>query len=125
MLPLGLVALDWLRLYLPLVGAGLPQMPGNAGPDKLGFAKQGFRTLLAGLVPRLDLRVGARFTGEAAQAVQAALQEAANLIADMPATHMTYPNGTSVLPTKKRRCSGYGCAMTSRFPSGQASDRGK
>lgn len=73
-LPLGLVALNWLRLYLPLVKAKLPQMPTNAGPDGLGFAGEGFRALLSGhLVPRLDLRVGARFAGEVAQAVRAAL----------------------------------------------------
>ena len=101
-LPLGVVALNWLRLYLPLVGAGLPQMPGNAGPDGLGFAGLGFRALLGGLVPRLDLRIGARFAGPAAQAVRAALQEAADLIARMPATHMTYPNGAAVLPTARR-----------------------
>ena len=101
-LPLGVVALNWLRLYLPLVGAGLPQKPGNAGPDGLGFAGPGFRALLGGLVPRLDLRIGARFAGPAAQAVRAALQEAANLIAKMPATYMTYPNGGAVLPTARR-----------------------
>jgi hypothetical protein len=50
-LPLGLVALNWLRLYLPLVEAELPQAPRNAGPDGLGFAGDGFRALLAGLVP--------------------------------------------------------------------------
>jgi SAM-dependent methyltransferase len=102
-LPLGLVALNWLRLYLPLVEAGLPQAPRNAGPDRLGFAGEGFRALLAGLVPRLDLRVGARFTGGPAQAVHAALQEAADLIAKMPARYMTYPNGGPVLPTVRRR----------------------
>ena len=102
-LPLGLVALDWLRLYLPLVAAKLPQMPRNAGPDGLGFAGQGFRALLCGLVPRLELRVGARFAGNAAVAVRAALQEAADLIAKMPATHMTFPNGGPVLPTTRRR----------------------
>jgi len=102
-LPLGLVALNWLRLYLPLVDARLPQAPGNAGPDRLGFAGPGFRALLAGLVPRLDLRVGARFAGPPAQAVQAAVQEAADLIAKMPATYMTYPNGGPVLPTIRRR----------------------
>lgn len=101
-LPLGLVALNWLRLYLPLVGMGLPQGPGNAGPDGLGFAKEGFRALLAGLVSRLDLCVGARFAGPAAQAVRAALQEAADLIARMPATYMTYPNGGPVLPTTRK-----------------------
>ena len=102
-LPLGLVALDWLRLYLPLVSAGLPQAPRNAGPDGLGFAGPGFRALLNGLVPRLDLRVGARFAGDAARAVRSALQEAADLIARMPATYMTYPNGGPVLPTERRR----------------------
>ena len=102
MLPLGLVALNWLRLYLPLVEAGLPQTPRNAGPDGLGFAGDGFRALLAGLVPRLDLRIGARFGGGTARAVHAALQEAADLIARMPATYMTYPNGGPVLPTTRR-----------------------
>jgi SAM-dependent methyltransferase len=105
-LPLGLIALDWVRLYLPLVAAGLPQAPSNAGPDGLGFAGPGFRALLCGLVPRLDLRVGARFAGEAAQAVRSALQEAADLIARMPATYMTYPNGGPVLPTVRRRARG-------------------
>jgi SAM-dependent methyltransferase len=64
-LPLGLVALNWLRLYLPLVGAGLPQAPRNAGPDGLGFAGPGFRALLAGLVPRLDLPGRGAFRGRA------------------------------------------------------------
>ena len=28
--PLGLVALNWVRMYLPLVGAGLPHAPRKA-----------------------------------------------------------------------------------------------
>ena len=102
-LPLGLVALDWLHLYLPLVAAKLPQMPGNAGPDRLGFAGPAFRSLLGGVVPRLELRVGARFGDDTALAVRAALQEAADLIARMPANYMTYPNGGPVLPAARRR----------------------
>jgi hypothetical protein len=101
-LPLGLVALNWLRLYLPLITAGLPQTPRNSGVERLGFAGEGFRALLAGLVPRLDLRVGARFSDAPAQAVRAALQEAADLIARMPATFMTYPNGGPILPATRR-----------------------
>jgi hypothetical protein len=101
-IPLGLVAVNWLRLYLPLIAAGLPQTPRNVGADGLGFAGEGFRALLAGLVPRLDLRVGARFSGAPAQAVRAALQDAADLIARMPATFMTYPNGGPILPTTRR-----------------------
>ncbi|MCJ2091760.1 class I SAM-dependent methyltransferase [Methylobacterium sp. J-072] len=32
LVPMGAVALNWLRAYLPLVAAGLPQVPRNAGP---------------------------------------------------------------------------------------------
>jgi hypothetical protein len=90
--PLGLVALFWVRLYLPLVAAGLPQRPGAGGPDGLGFAKTGFRTLLAEQVVAQDLRIGARFTGGRATALAMALAEARTLIAAMPARYTTYPN---------------------------------
>lgn len=45
-IPLGLVALVWVRMYLPLVRLGLPQAPRNSGPDGLSFAKAGFRKLM-------------------------------------------------------------------------------
>ena len=32
----ALVALNWLRMYLPLVRAKLPQMLGNIGTERLG-----------------------------------------------------------------------------------------
>ncbi len=92
-LPLGIVALTWLRLYLPLVRANLPQMPNNRGADGLGFAREGFRALLDGAAGPLDLRIGAIFTGDRATAVNAALWDAADTIAKMPATFLTYPNG--------------------------------
>jgi hypothetical protein len=47
--PLGLVALNWLRLYLPLTRESLPQTPTNVGAQGLGFAKKGFQTLLSGV----------------------------------------------------------------------------
>ena len=72
-LPLGLVALNRVRMYLPLVAAGLPRPPGNAGPDGLGFAKTGFRELLTSNVAAQALRVGARFVGARATAVARAL----------------------------------------------------
>ena len=90
--PLGLVALFWVRLYLPLVAAGLPQRPGNRGPERLGFAKDGFRTLLAERVVAQDLRIGQRFAGFRAAALAMALAEARTLIAAMPAHYITYPN---------------------------------
>lgn len=58
--PLGLVALNWLRLYFPLIRESLPQMPGNVGAQGLGFAKEGFQNLLSA-ISASDLRIGARF----------------------------------------------------------------
>ncbi len=91
-LPLGLVALNWVRMYLPLVQAGLPQLPGNAGPDGLGFAKAGFRAVLGLQIAAQDLRIGASFTGERAQAVAGALAEAVRNITRMPANFIRFPN---------------------------------
>jgi SAM-dependent methyltransferase len=110
-LPLGLVALHWLRLYLPLVSAGLPQAPGNQGPDGLGFAGPGFRALLAGAATVADLRIGSGLSGTAAQALHAALKEAAKTVAVMPATFMTYPNGGPILPVARGRLGGAPSAL--------------
>jgi hypothetical protein len=75
--PLGLVALTWLRLYLPLARADLPQSPLNrVGGDKLGFAGPGFIALMGGDLSPLDLRVGERFTGARARILRSALGEA-------------------------------------------------
>jgi hypothetical protein len=84
------------------LSADLPQSPLNVrGGEKLGFAKDGLRALLAG-TSHLDLRVGAQFGRDAAGAVHAALREAAETIIRMPATYMTYPGGGSVLPVERR-----------------------
>jgi SAM-dependent methyltransferase len=101
--PLGLVALNWLRLYLPLIAADLPQTPTNRLADGLGFAKEGFRALLDARMSPLDLRVGAQFQGQTAGALHAALREAADTITRMPATYLTYPNGGPILPTSRSR----------------------
>ncbi|MBX3566319.1 MAG: class I SAM-dependent methyltransferase [Sphingomonas sp.] len=73
-LPLGLVALFWIRMYLPLVRAGLPQAPRNSGPDGLGFAKSGFRQVMALAVALTELRVGAIFAADTGSAVASALE---------------------------------------------------
>lgn len=104
-LPLGLVGLTWLRLYLPLAIENLPQTPVNVSAgDRLGFARDGFRALLAGLLSPLDLRVGAAFSGPAATALQAALRDACDTITKMPAHFMTYPrSGQPILPATRTR----------------------
>lgn len=95
--PLGLVALNWIRAYLPLVAAGLPQAPNNRGPDGLGFAKAGFRGLLSLGVTAQDVRIGASFAGERASALVAALGEARRTIVNMPVRHTTLPNSGSTV----------------------------
>ncbi len=103
-LPMGLVALTWLRLYLPLLRADLPQSSANRrSGEALGFAREGVQALLASGLSPLDLRVGNRFTGDLAHAVRSSLAEAAGTIATMPASHMTFPNGSPVLPVDKGR----------------------
>jgi hypothetical protein len=91
-LPLGAVALNWLRMYLPLAAAGLPQLPGNQGPDRLGFAKDAFRRLLAEGVVGQDLRIGSTFSGERAATLAKALADARTTISSMPAHFTRYPN---------------------------------
>ena len=42
-IPMGLVALTWIRLYKPLLAANMPQSPTNHhGGDQLAFAKDAF-----------------------------------------------------------------------------------
>jgi SAM-dependent methyltransferase len=94
-LPLGLVALFWIRMFKPLVARGLPQLPG----DRMGFVTEAFRALNA-LAP-FDLKPGRSFAGEEARALRRALAETAQLIRTMPATHLTYADGvTPVFPTR-------------------------
>jgi len=95
-LPLGLVGLYWIRLFKPLLAADLPQTPTNKGLDALGFVRDGFRALAE--VSHLELRVGVQFT-KTAKALHASIRDACRTIAAMPATYITYPNGSRVFPT--------------------------
>lgn len=102
-LPLGLVALNWIRMYLPLLLADLPQTPRNHGPEGLSFAGQGFRALLSGGASPLDFRVGRSFGPEQGKLVLSALYEAADTIISMPARYLTYPNGGPILTVTRNR----------------------
>ena len=97
--PLGLIALTWLRLFKPLLKAGLPQSPSNRGLQRLGFVGDAYRKL-AGVSHR-DLRVGMKFSGELSAVLHQALKDAGNTIERMPAAHMTYPNGGEIFPVRK------------------------
>ena len=89
--PLGLVGLFWIRMYMPLVRAGLPQVPRNSGPDGLGFARSGFRAAMQLQCAAADFRVGASFAGERALAVHSAIGEAVRTITAMPSNFIRYP----------------------------------
>lgn len=99
-IPMGLVALTWIRLYKPLLAANMPQNPRNChGGDQLGFAKKAFGQL-ADRSAR-DLRVGSRFTGDGGRALHRALKDVAGTIRRMPAYYMTYPNASEpILPVE-------------------------
>lgn len=92
-LPLGLVALYWIRVFRPLLDDELPQRP--RGNDHLGFVKKGFRCL-ATRSP-YDLRAGRRFEGPEAANLIAALRDAAACIRRMPATYITYPGSNEAV----------------------------
>ncbi len=106
--PLGLVALTWLRLFKPLLSRDLPQHPSNVGLRNLGFVKDAYHRLID--VPGSDLRVGVRFSGEPGKILHQALKDATGTIVKMPATHLTYPNGGPVFPVLRPE-------MMSRRPS--------
>lgn len=114
--PLGLVALNWIRGYLPLVAAGMPQTPNNRGPDGLGFAKEGFRGLIFLGVTAQDLRIGAFISGERAAALIAALQESRRTIVNMPARYTTLPNSQDpVFNPRPRKPIGKSAALTAEW----------
>jgi len=92
-LPLGLIALYWIRMFKPLVERGLPQLPGA----KMGFVTDAFTALAH--IAAFELRPGASFAGATADALRQALSHAAQLIARMPATHLTFANDQPVFPT--------------------------
>ena len=95
--PLGLVALFWLRMFKPLVARGLPQLPGG----RMAFVKDAFRAL--GPLAPPDLRPGATFGGDIGLALRVALGDAAATIAAMPARHLTFADDRPVFPTRYGR----------------------
>lgn len=97
--PLGLLATYWLRLYLPLLSAELPQGAVNrSGGKGLGFFNEAVARILAGAVPAINLRVGATFSEEEAKIVHSAIRAVAQTILKNPAKFTTYSGGGPVFP---------------------------
>ena len=103
--PLGIVALFWLRLYLPLLRANVPQNPNNTtGFEKLGFAKAALAQLSD--ISPLDLRAGGVVSMDRQRAMHDSLRDACETIQRMPATHLTYDDTRSghdnrIFPVKR------------------------
>ncbi len=100
--PLGIAALYWIRLYLPLLLRDMPQNPTNRyGFVRLGFANKALDQLRD--TAEYDLRVGMHVGADRRGAVHRALLDACDTIARMPATYMTYADGRPILPAAPRR----------------------
>jgi len=88
-IPLGLIAVYWIRMMKPLIEADYPQTPTSRDGRGLGFVREPFRALRK--VSPFELRPGMRFDEDAARALAAAIRDAASTIANMPARYITYP----------------------------------
>lgn len=100
-IPLGVAALYWIRLYLPLLLRDMPQSPTNrSGFVRLGFANDALEQLRD--TAAYDLRAGMRVGFDRKQAVHRALLDACETIARMPATYMTYADGRAILPVERK-----------------------
>jgi len=88
-LPMGLVALFWLRMYKPLIEGGLPQMPFNRAGAAPGFVTSHF-TALRPIRP-VDLRAGMAFHDDTARHLHGSLWEIAGLIRTMPVKYLRWP----------------------------------
>ena len=92
--PLGMVALFWLRLYLPLLRANMPQNPNNTSRfENLGFAKAALQQLSD--TSPIDLRAGGVVRNDRRRAMHQALRDACETIHRMPAAHLTYDDNVS------------------------------
>lgn len=60
-IPLGMVALFWLRMYKPLIEAALPQMPATRTGSRPGFVTDNFAALRA--ISPFELRLAATTSG--------------------------------------------------------------
>lgn len=95
-IPLGAVALTWLKLYKSLTEKSLPQSPINKKDSEgLSFAKSAYKKMKK--IPNINLRIGEVFLKEEAQILHKALQDIVNTIENMPAKYITLSSGKKIL----------------------------
>lgn len=99
-LPAGLVALYWIRAYLPLLQNDIPQSPRNAnGRDWLAFAPEDDFAQVITWAPS-DLYLGARISLSTVGPLMNYLNATVDTILDGPANHITL-DGTSIVTVRK------------------------
>lgn len=102
-LPMGLVALFWLRMYKPLIEGGLPQMPPNRAGNAPGFVTNNF-TALRSIRP-VDLRAGMAFCDDTARHLHGSLWEISRLIREMPVKYLRWPaSDENIFHVRHQRC---------------------
>jgi len=87
--PLGLVALFWMRMYKPLIENALPQMPVSRFGVGPGFVTDSFLALRP--VTAVELRTGSVFSGQTAKHLHRSLSEISQVIRNMPANYLRWP----------------------------------
>ena len=99
--PLGVVALFWMRMYKPLIDNALPQLSGSRLETGPGFINDDF-TALKPITP-IELRIGSVFHGQTAKHLHRSLSRISEVIRDMPVTHLRWPSSDEQIFNVSRR----------------------
>jgi hypothetical protein len=99
--PLGVVALFWMRMYKPLIDNALPQMSVSRLETGPGFINDDFAALKP-LIP-VELRIGSVFHGQTAKHLHRSLSRISEVIRDMPVKHTRWPSSDEQIFEVTRR----------------------
>lgn len=99
--PLGIVALFWMRMYKPLIDNALPQMSASRLETGPGFVNDDFAALKP-MTP-IELRIGSVFHGQTAKHLHRSLSRISEVIRDMPVAHLRWPSSDERIFEVRRR----------------------
>ncbi len=99
--PLGVVALFWMRMYKPLIDNALPQMSASRLETGPGFINDDFAALRP--ITPIELRIGSVFHGQTAKHLHRSLSRISEIIRDMPVTHLRWPSSDEQIFRVSRR----------------------
>ncbi|MCC2956433.1 methyltransferase domain-containing protein [Massilia sp. IC2-477] len=99
--PLGVVALFWMRMYKPLIKNDLPQMSVSRLETGPGFINDDFTALMP--ISPIELRIGSVFHGQTAKHLHRSLSKISEVIRDMPVTHLRWQSSDEQVFNVSRR----------------------